>query len=142
MLMRFFILVSLLLGPLLASCASTNTGESLQESVSAYNQSLRWKRFTTASRFVPAESRAQFLERYLGAEDDLHIQSMEVRNVTSFTKDGNQVADVVLVAEAYLLPSTVVEKMTIVQRWAHIDGSWILEKSSRELVPEISSLNP
>ena len=49
---------------------------------------------------------------------------------------------VVLVAEAYLLPSTVVEKMTIVQRWAHIDGSWILEKSSRELVPEISSLNP
>ena len=60
---------------------------------------------------------------------------MEVHNVTSYTKDGNRVADVVLVAEAYLLPSTVVEKMTIVQRWAQIDGAWILEESSRELVP-------
>ena len=67
---------------------------------------------------------------------------MEVRNVTSYTKDGNQVADVILVAEAYLLPSTVVEKVTIVQRWARVDGAWLLEESSRELVPEISSSKP
>ena len=139
---RLFIIFSILIGPLLVSCASTNAGETLQESVSAYNQNLRWKRFNNASRFVPAESRAKFLERYLTAEDDLHIQSMEVRNVTSYTKDGNRVADVVLVAEAYLLPSTVVEKMTIVQRWAHVDGAWLLEESSRELVPEISSAEP
>ena len=139
MLTRLSLLFCLITGPFLVSCASTNAGESLQASVSAYNQNLRWKRFTNASQFVPAESRAKFLERYLNAEDDLHIQSMEVRNVTPYTKDGNRLADVVLVAQAYILPSTVVEKLTIVQRWAHVDGSWLLEESSRELVPEISS---
>ena len=141
MLTRLMLLFSILLGPLLVSCASTNAGETLQESVSAYNQNLRWKRFTNASRFVPAESRAKFLERYLSAEDDLHIQSMEVRNVTSFTQDGNRVADVVLWPRR-IFAHTIVEKMTIVQRWTQIDGAWILEKSSRELVPEISSASP
>jgi len=139
MLTRLLLLFFLAFGSLLSSCASSGAGETLQASVSAYNQNLRWKRFTNASRFVPAEARAKFLERYLSAEDDLHIQSMEVRDVTPYTKDGAQLADVVLVAEAYLLPSTIVEKLTIVQRWAHVDGTWLLENSSRELVPEISS---
>lgn len=120
------------------ACAGTGSGDTLRASVSAYNQNLRWKRFNSASHFVPAKSRAKFLERYLSAEDDLHIQSMEVRDVTSYVKDGSPVADVVLVAKAYLLPSTVVEKVTIIQHWSHIDGAWLLTESSRELVPEKS----
>ena len=137
--MRILCLLAILCGPHLTSCASSGAGESLRDSVSAYNQNLRWKRFTSAASFIPKETRAEFLERYLDVEDDLHIQSMEVRNVTSYTKDGNPQADVVLVAEAYLLPSTVVEKLTIIQHWAHLDGAWVLKESSRELVPESSS---
>ena len=50
-----------------------------------------------------------------------------------------KLADVVLVAEAYLLPSTVVEKITIVQHWARVDGAWVLKESSRDLLPGVSS---
>ena len=125
----------LLLALMLAACATHSGANTLRESVNTYNQNLRWKRFANAAHYVPADQRAEFLQRYLQAEDDLFIQSMEVRNVSSYAVEGEQRADVVLVAEAYLLPSTVVEKITIVQKWHQVDGAWILEESSRELVP-------
>ena len=108
------------------ACAGPNAGESLRASVGTYNQSIRWKRYNTAARFLAADKRADFLEQYLSVEDDLHVQSFEVRSVSTYEREGNQVADVILVAEAYLLPSTVVRKTTIVQTWQFQNGGWEL----------------
>ena len=99
-----------------------------------YNQSLRWKRYNTAARFLAPDKRADFLEQYLSAEDDLHVQSVEVRSVNTYERDGDKVADVVLIAEAYLLPSTVVKKTTIVQTWKHQNGGWELIEPGTSLI--------
>ena len=122
------------LGFSLFACAAPNASESLRASVGNYNQSLRWKRYTNAARFLPAEKRADFLQQYLSVEDDLHVQSVEVRSVSTYEREGQQVADVVLVAEAYLLPSTVVKKTTIVQTWELQNGHWELVEPGTSLI--------
>ena len=120
----------------LLACAGPNTGESLRASVGTYNQSIRWKRYNTAARFLAPEKRAKFLEQYLMVEDDLHVQSVEVRSVNSYEKEGERRADVVLIAEAYLLPSTVVKKTTIVQTWRFQRGGWELIDPGTSLAKE------
>ncbi|MEC9466628.1 MAG: hypothetical protein VX834_12630 [Myxococcota bacterium] len=123
----------------LLACAAPNAGESLRASVGTYNQSMRWKRYNTASTFLAPDKRADFLEQYLNVEDDLHVQSVEVRSVNSYERDGKPIADVVVVAEAYLLPSTVVRKTTMIQTWLFSNGGWELIDPGTSLAKERST---
>ena len=80
--MRTFLGLILIAGfSTLGMACNKATAEGLTRAVDQYNKSLRWKRFTQASMFVAPDVRSKFLERYLAAEDDLNIQSLEVRAV-------------------------------------------------------------
>ncbi len=120
------------------SCASTATRrQALEPAVQSYNTLLRWKKFERAADYLPVEERADFIERYLAAEDDLYVESVEVRAISWLSDKPLPAAQVVVVANAYLLPSTVLEKYIIRQRWEYRGKKWLLTERSRELAPPL-----
>jgi hypothetical protein len=118
------------------SCA-TSGGQSgsLDMAVHFYNEGLRWKRFAQAAQYVEETSRPDFLSRYLGSEDDLHIESLEVRAVNPLSEAAVPTFLVTVAAESYRLPSTVLEKVIMVQRWEQRGEAWLLVSCEPELVP-------
>ncbi len=125
----------LLVAPVLSACVAATSEQPLELAVSRYNQGLRWKRLTSASELVVPERRSEFVRRYLAHEDDLHIENIEVRAVNRVEGEATPTFDVTVVAEAYLMPSTVLEKTIITERWQRREGGWQLVKAEPELVP-------
>jgi hypothetical protein len=132
------------LGVLLALCGGGCGGvqarrEELGRALSAYHEFMRWKRFDQAAMFHPPELQSAFVARYAAVEDDLHIESMEMRSIAFAPEVEGQppAAEIVVVAQAYLLPSTVLEKIVLQQRWENREGRWVMVQSSRELAPEL-----
>ena len=140
----FHIAEGILLVSMAACATAAGKRDSLPRSIAAYSELLRWGKVDGAASFHLPENQAAFVARYTAAEDDLHIESIEVRAVAfpPVQEDEPLAADVTLVAQAYLLPSTVVEKTVIVQRWEHRDGGWRIVRSSRELAPPLAPTTP
>ena len=125
---------------LASACLSHQAAmEALPRAVGTYHDLLRWKNVDGAARFRLEENRPEFLERYVAVEDDLKIDSIEVRSVVwqPVVEEEPLVAIVTVVAHAYLLPSTVLEKVIMQQRWEYRDAAWVLVTTSRELVPPV-----
>ncbi len=138
--MKIATISCLLLSFGLAACSATRAAqEKLPGTVGAYHELLRWKKFDGAARFRLAEDQPQFMARYVTAEDDLSVDAIEIRQIAypPVAEDEPLVAMVTVVAHAYLLPSTVLEKIIMLQRWENRGGSWVLLETSRELVPPV-----
>ncbi len=116
-----------------AGCAA-QSGDELSRAVYQFNDSLRWKRFNTAASYLPTAKQAEFLARYLAHEPDLHIDRLEVQSVSR--TDDTPSYDVVVVAEAYLLPSTVLKRVVMVEHWQVDSDRWRLLSTTGELIPE------
>jgi len=114
------------------ACATAST-QGLDAAVQLYNDGLRWKRLTQAAQF--RADRAQFLARYLAAEDKLNIESLEVRAVSPVAGRELPTFDVTVVAEAYVLPSTVLARRVLTERWQEREGAWELVSCEPELAP-------
>ncbi|MEM6274181.1 MAG: hypothetical protein AAF735_02975 [Myxococcota bacterium] len=135
--MRRGVLLACLAAGGVGCSGSAGEGKHLKAAVDEYHSNLRWKRLNEASRYRAAERRAEFLARYLAVEDDLSIDTIEVRGVTFVPDSQPPAADVVISAEAYLLPSAILEKHVITERW-ELDGErWLLVSTSAELAPEL-----
>lgn len=120
-----------------SACSMGETqGLRLQRAVHGFNEDLRWKRFDGAAAYLEPKEQAAFLERYLRAEDNLYIESLEVRAVAAEAEGDTEVARVTVVAQSYVLPSIDVQKTIMVQTWKLRDGSWRLVDMSQHLVPE------
>lgn len=130
---------------ILGLCAALSGGCATQSSqraelgkaVAAYNELMRWKKFDAASAF--RKDAVDFIARYAAAEDDLSVEHIEVRAI-SFppVEDGDDpVGEVLVMAQAYLLPSTVLEKIFMKQKWTYNGDRWLLDETSRELVPPL-----
>lgn len=107
-------------------CQTTASVVNLQSSIAVFNQNLRWERFTGAAAFLPLKDRQNFIIKYNNLENDLFIQNLEVKNVQPVDQADNQRTRVLLIAEYYVLPSTVVQRQAVTQYWEFIDGSWQL----------------
>lgn len=124
----------------LFACSGSGTHQKvLKVAVDGYHDNLRWKRLTNASTYRVPEERSEFLARYLAVEDDLSIDAIEVRGVTFIPDSEPPAADVVVTAEAYLLPSNVLHKHVITERWELRGDEWLLVDASLELAPEVRS---
>jgi len=119
----------------LTACAPSASDMDLQRSVSVYNESVRWKRFQVASSFVPADARAAFLDRYLASEERLQIESLEVKSVAAIPGEKVPTFDVFVAASLYTLPSNVLERVVLTERWQLVDGGWKIVHVDRELAP-------
>lgn len=122
-------LLSLLLLALLTplgGCKTTASPLELKTSVKGFNENLRWERFDAAATFLPPAERSAFVRHYLELQEDLSIQSLEVRNVQLNEQQDIPRAQVLVQAEYYLLPSTVVHQQTLTQEWEFNQGVWQL----------------
>ncbi len=119
----------------LAACAPSASDMDLQRSVSVYNDSLRWKRFQMAASFVPPAERAAFLDRYLASEERVQIESIEVKSVAAVPGEKAPTYDVFVAASLYTLPSNVLERVVLTERWKLVDGGWKVVHVDRELAP-------
>ena len=133
-LIGFFILSA---GSQLSGCATAANGKALQASVKGFNENLRWKRFTGAATFAPSKKRNKFIAHYLGLEKDLFIQNLEIRNVhlvkpttEDSAKEAIRKAQVLVMAEYYILPSTVVKRQPVTQEWEFRNGIWQMVESN------------
>ena len=132
--MRLVVSICVLLG---LGCATTRPSvATLKESIENFNDHLRWKRFSQAAGYLLPGEKADFLARYLEFEDDLSVENINIRDVSMLAGVSVPTAVVTVTAESYLLPSTVLEKQVITQRWEHIDKTWRVVERSAELVPE------
>ena len=116
-------------------CAATADNANLVTSVKTFNESMRWKRFQAAASFIPVTGRSSFLSRYRDTEEDLSIESIEIRNMELQETGGVQQAMVTVVSRSYLLPSTVLTTTRMTQHWELKNGAWLLTKTINELVP-------
>jgi len=114
-------------------------GARLRDAASRYNDLLRWKKFPGAAAFLPAEERSDFLKRYLAVEDDLNIVNVEIVAVNWLSHEPVQRVEVTVTAESHMLPSTVIKKTVMVQRWEWRDSAWLMVGSSDELVPPLDA---
>jgi hypothetical protein len=112
--------------------------EPLDMAVHRYNDSLRWKRFSDAAGYLVPEARQTFLRRYLAAESDLFIDSLEVRGIAEVAA-ATPTYDVTVVGEAYVLPSTVLSRVVMTQRWELGETGWRLATSDHELAPVVAT---
>jgi len=120
--MRYLLMIFLTL----VSCATPYSNrKNLRQTVAAFYDDLRWKRFDNAAQRLPEEKQETFLQYCLDTENDLSIDSLEIRSIILHNK--NQTAQVILQAEYTLLPSTVVQKRRLAQRWKRDGNAWYLE---------------
>ena len=110
----------------LGGCQTTASPLELKTSVKGFNENLRWERFDAAATFLPPAERSAFVRHYLELQEDLSIQNLEVRNVQLHEQEEIPRAQVLILAEYYLLPSTVVHRQTLTQEWEFQQGVWLL----------------
>jgi hypothetical protein len=125
--MRYLLLIFLVV----VSCGTPHSNrERLRKTVTKFYEDLRWKRFDSAAQHIPEDKQDTFLQHCLDTEDDLAIDNLEIRSVT--LDDKHKTAQVMLQAEYILLPSTVVQKRRLSQRWKKKSGAWYLEDDLKE----------
>ena len=134
------------IGATLPGCKTAGSMANLQNSVQGFNENLRWERLNGAASFLPPDARQKFINKYSNLRDDLFIQNLEVQTIEYLGGTNNQRTRVLLLAEYYVLPSTVVQHQTVTQYWEFIDGFWQLtdpgftpvrpgETASRQVFP-------
>lgn len=125
---------------LLVACGvgSPTPQEVLDRTVYTYNQHLRWKRFDKASRFVADAARVEFMKRFEGADEDLNIEDLEVKEV-AFETDVR--AKVTIEVRFFKLPNVTVQKHKWHQIWLKKgeDDWWLEENVFGPFFPDASS---
>jgi hypothetical protein len=112
--------VALALGLALAACGAGPQRDLLMESVTTYNEGVRWERFSAAAAAVPPAEREAFLDEREELAEDLRITDYEVVRVT--TKGDH--ADIQVKLTWFLDSRGSVHDTWIRQRWERRGRSW------------------
>lgn len=128
----------LLLGlVLVAACHSAKGGETLGNSVRAYNDSVRWQKWDNAATFVPPRERSQFIDDADLRAKDLRITDYEVVRVN---KKAERVAEVQVKVSWYLDSEGKVHETQATQTWEKHGKAWMLVEEARLRGPEMPGL--
>jgi len=134
--MRAALIIALGLSTACATTQASKTAlEKLQEAIEAYNHAFRWKNYERAAMFLPNDKRSAYLAAYEDDESSLQVEEFAIRNLDMLNDKGAKVS---IRVSYLLLPSVTVEHRTMVQHWAEVNGSWVLEAEDNA----IRSLDP
>ena len=123
-------------------CAGGPQRDMLMESVRAYNEGVRWQRFTAAAVAVPPAERDQFLDEREELADDLRITDYEVVRVASHAAAA---ADVQVKMTWFLDSRGTVHDTWIRQRWERQGKAWRVVDERRvrgEAMPGLAEAAP
>ena len=114
----------------LAACnaMSAKNGETLTESVRAYNDNIRWERFANAAIHIPANQRSQFVDEADQRAHDVKITDYEVVKVD--TKTARE-ARVQVKLSWYKESEGTVHETQATQTWEQHGKSWLIVDEAR-----------
>lgn len=121
----------------LMSCGSRQPRESLSESVTAYNEGVRWGRFADAAARMPIAQRAGFLDERDKLANDLKITEYEVIAV-----DHRSDRAMVHVKFSWFLTSKgTVSETVAVQSWRKEESTWVMYREEHLRGDEMPGLS-
>ncbi|HET9993717.1 MAG TPA: hypothetical protein VFQ65_34505 [Kofleriaceae bacterium] len=113
----------------LAACgAAPRAGDTLVDSIRAYNDGVRWGRFEVAAIHIPAKERSQFVDDNDERAKDLKITQYDVVNVD---QKGDREAKVHIKMEWYSDREGTVHETHAVQTWERRGKDWIMVDEAR-----------
>lgn len=122
--MKFAVAVILMV----AACHAPRSGETLTESVRAYNEGVRWERYAVAATHVPPEQRSDFVDEADERSKDLKITDYEVVKVE---QKGDKEAKVQVKVSWYLDSVGKLNETQAVQTWERHGKTWLVVDESR-----------
>jgi hypothetical protein len=113
---------------MLAACAAPKAGETLAESVRAYNDGVRWERFSAAAEHVPPRERSEFVDQADERAEDVKITDYEVVRVDSKT---DKVASVQVKLSWYRESEGTLRETQAMQTWERHGKTWWMVDEER-----------
>ncbi|MEO6777641.1 MAG: hypothetical protein ABI467_32235 [Kofleriaceae bacterium] len=113
----------------LAACgAAPRAGDTLVDSIRAYNDGVRWGRFEVAASHIPVKQRSQFVDDSDDRAKDVKITQYDVVNVE---EKGEREAKVHIKMEWYSDREGTVHETHAVQTWERRGKDWMMVDESR-----------
>ncbi len=113
---------------MLAACAAPKSGDTLVESVRAYNDGVRWERFAVAANHVPPQERSMFVDEADERAHDVKITDYEVVRVDS---KSDKLASVQVKLSWYLDSEGILRETRSEQTWERHGKSWWMVDETR-----------
>ena len=137
--MRSASLISIVTSALIAGCgaAAQPASEGLSETITAFNDSVRWERFETASDAIPLKERTQFI-------DDMDERAHEVKiteyDIVRVEPHGQHEAKVQIKMSWYKSSEGTVHETYAKQTWEQRGKSWMMVEETRVRGAEMPGL--
>ena len=122
---------------LLAGCASMKAGDTLPDSVRAYNDGVRWERFAVAAVHVPPKERSAFVDQADDRAKDLKIIDYELLKIDP---KGDGEATVQLKLSWYRESEGKLRETQALQTWEKHGKTWWMVEESRVKGEEMPGL--
>ena len=120
--------IVIVLSGALACGATPKRGEPLIESVTTYNDGVRWDRLAAAASRVPIAEREDFIDERDELAETLKITDWEIKRVS---EDGADRARVHVKYTWYRDDEGTVRHTTAVQRWERKGHAWLIVDERR-----------
>lgn len=121
---------SLVLFLTIAACGglSPKAGETLGDSVRAYNDGVRWERFEVAAVHIPPKQQSQFVDEADERAHDLKITEYDIVRVE---QKGDREAHVQIKMSWYKNSEGTVHETHAMQTWERHGKDWLLVDEAR-----------
>jgi hypothetical protein len=112
-----------------AACGGAQKSmETLNDTVRAYNEGVRWGRFTTAAAYIPAAQRAQRVDEWDQRAKDVDITDYEILNVVTH---GDREAKVEVKMSWYKESEGTLHETNALQTWEKRGKAWLMVDEAR-----------
>lgn len=112
----------------IAACHSAKSGESLADSIRAYNEGVRWARYDSAAVHVPPKERSAFVDEQDQRAKDLRITDYEIVRVD---QKSDKLAQVQVKMSWYLDSEGTLRETSAVQLWERHGKTWWVVEEKR-----------
>lgn len=102
--------------------------DTLNDTVRAYNEGVRWGRFTSAAAYIPPAQRAQRVDEWDQRAKDLDITDYEILNVVTH---GDREAKVEVKVSWYKESEGTLHETNAVQTWEKRGKAWLMVDEAR-----------
>jgi hypothetical protein len=114
----------------LAIAACPPKHERLMQSVSDFNNNIRWKRFEAAGGYMPPALRAAFVEHLEKDEEKINFTDYEVKEVVMDDEEQHAVVRVSL--KWFIINEGVEKKAQVIQKWDLVESNWVMASMEGE----------
>lgn len=111
-----------------AACHPPKAGETLGDSIRAYNDGIRWERFSVAATHVPPKERSQFVDDADARAKDLRITEYDLVRVD---KKADRLVEVQVKIAWYLDSEQKLHETHTKQIWEKQGKTWLIVDETR-----------